>query len=166
MRIRRLAMVPLVVVAAACSSGSSKSTAPSTSTPSTATASSTAAPAAKARYLSKVNALCRTMNSRITALGAPASDPASQAEFNDRAIAITAGMLGQIRAVAKPPADADALTAIYAKVDLVLTDARSLSAALRAGDQNAAEAAQTKLNADSKSANDATIAYGLTVCGS
>jgi len=106
------------------------------------------------------------MNTRINALGTPANDPLAEAELNDRAIAITTEILGKIRAVPQPAGESDALGAIYAKVDAVLTDARSLSTALRARDQTAAQAVQTKLGTDSKTANDASIAYGLTVCGS
>jgi hypothetical protein len=163
----RFALVVLGVVAvSSCDGGSSKSAASSQATTTTRPTTSTSVVMTKASYVARANAICKTMNTQIAALGSPPSDPMAQAELNDKAITITTETLRKLRALPVPPGDAAALVAVYAKVDVVLADASRLSNALRSNDHVAAQRGQTKLAADSDAANAASNAYGLTVCGS
>jgi hypothetical protein len=106
------------------------------------------------------------MNARTGALANPGSDPAKQADVTDQAAAITSETLGKLRALPVPAGEKAAVQAIYSKVALIVTDAARLSSALRAGNQAAAQRANTTLEADAKAANEVSNAYGLTVCGS
>ena len=99
----------LLMTFAACSSGS-KSATSNAATATTLTLS-------KAAYISRANALCRTMNARIAALGDPGSDRLKLAQKTDRAVAITAATLRQLRDLPVPAGQAATLSAIYAKVD-------------------------------------------------
>lgn len=123
-------------------------------------------PPAKAAYVAQANAICQVMNDKTQALGDPGTDPLKEAMIFEQGVAITGAALGQLRALVPPPGDAVMVQAIFAKVELVLADAAQESVALRAGDQAKAQTIMTKLNADSTAANDASNAYGLTVCGS
>lgn len=166
MRLTRKTCARLLVLAcvggalAGCGGGSNKP-APSADPSSTTVASTT-----KAQFIVRANAICRTMNARIAAIGDAGNDPIKIADESDQTAVITAAALRRLRALPAPPGDAAELNAIYAKVDKILTDAAKLSTALRAQDRLAAQLAANQLSADSDAANNASNAYGLTVCGS
>jgi hypothetical protein len=145
-----------VLLASACSSGSSKSNAPT----------STTAPITKASYLAKANAICTTMNNRVSALGDPGQDRFRLATTIDKSSEIISQTLNRLRALPTPPGESAKIAAVYATVDKVLADAPAYSAALRGTSQAAANAAGRKLQAEQEAANAASIKYGLTVCGS
>jgi len=182
-------VIVLALVAGACSSSSSSSasttttgatattgatstTAPASTTTAgaatTAASSSTTAPtsSAKAAFLAKANAICKTMNDQLAQQGDPGTDPAALAQALDEAASVTADALRQLRALPIPPGDDAKLQAIYSKIDALLHDASQMSAALRAGDQKAAQQANQAVAADSDAANKLSNAYGLTTCGS
>lgn len=135
------------------------------SSPATPSGSPPPSPA-KAAYISRANAICTVMNHQTGALGDPGNDPQQQATVTSQSAAIASDALRQLRALPAPPGDATALNAIFAKVDVVVADATKLAAALRAGDQSKAQTLEATLQADTRAANDAANAYGLTVCGS
>jgi len=149
--------IPLIaiVLASACSSGSSKASPP----PSTAALT-------KAAYIVKANATCKTMNDRVKALGDPGRDPKKVAAVIDNSTVIIRQTLVRLRALPVPSGEATKLDAVYATVDKVLADAPTYSAALRAGNAQAANIAGSTLQAEQKAANAASVEYGLTVCGS
>ena len=152
----KLLVVIAVVCASACSSGSSKSSAP-TSTTSAVT---------KAAYLAQGNTICKTMNQRIAALGDPPDDPVDIAARFEQIHVIIGEALVELRLVPVPPGEEAKIAAVYATVDKVQKDAPAYSAALRAGNQQAAAAARKKVAADQARANAAAVGYGLTACGS
>jgi hypothetical protein len=157
---RSLVCLALVAVTACGSSGSSKSDAP-TNAPSTTTATATT----KASFLARANAICKTMNDEVEALGDPGDDPIRLATTSEKVSVVVRRTLRRLRALRSPPADAPKLAAIYVSVEKVIVDARTFSAALRARDVPAARAAGNQLDADQKKANRDAIVYGLTVCG-
>jgi hypothetical protein len=144
-----------IVLASACSSGSSKASPP----PSTVALT-------KASYIVKANALCRTMNNRTRALPDPGNDPKKAAATIDQGSAIVRQTLQRLRELPVPPGEGPKLSTVYAKVDTLLQDLAAYSAALRSGDQQAAIAAGKKIDAAQARANSASVEYGLTVCGS
>jgi len=141
-------------------------------TPSTAAPSPGAAPtpatgsAAKSRYVAQANALCQTMNTKVSAVPDPGSDPTAMATALSQVEWITAATVVKLRALPPAPGDAATVAAIYAKVDVFLADMTAEINALRAGNQSLAQSLDTKLNTDGDAANAASNAYGLTVCGS
>jgi hypothetical protein len=163
MRHRILPALAAMTFAAACSSA--KSSAPPRSTTEPATSATTTAAPTKASYLAAANAICRTLNDQVNALGTPPDDMNRTADLNDRTEHLTADALRKLRALAVPPGEAANISAIYAKVDRVLSDAAPFSAALRAGDRVAAQDAQSKLETDLQAVNTAATDYGLDVCG-
>ncbi len=165
-RLRRWALIPLAIVAIAACTSSSKPSAPSSTTQPPPSSTGSSVPSTKDAYVTAANAICRSMNTRVTALGAPPSDPKQEAEFNDQTGLITADGLRQLRELHPPAGDAATVAAIYTKVDVVLRDGERVSAQLRTGDQAGVQAAQTQLESDLQAANDAALAYGLTICGS
>lgn len=156
MRLFKMSVVGIaLVLASACSSGSSKSSDPT----------STTAPMTKAAYVAKANAICTTMNNRVKALGNPGNDPKRFATLIDQSAAIIRQTLVRLRALPVPPGERAKLAAVYATVDKVLADTPAYSGALRGTSQQAATDAGSKLQAEQNAANAASIRYGLTVCG-
>ncbi len=150
MRVFKMSIVALaLVLASACSSGSSKTNAPIT----------------KASYLAKANAICTTMNNRVKAFGNPGNDPKQLATLIDRSAAIIRQTLARLRALPVPPGEGAKVAAVYATVDTVLADTPAYTAALRGTSHQAATVAGRKLQAEQNAANAASITYGLTVCG-
>jgi hypothetical protein len=154
--VRFFLVVSALVATAACGNGTTSSG----SSPSGAVA-----PLTKAVYIAKANAICATMNARTKALGRPGPDIAAAVRASDKSGVIAAQALRQLRALPAPPTEAAALERIYSKVDAVIADYPSLSAALRTGRRAAIQSAATQLGADGKAANAASNAYGLTSCG-
>jgi hypothetical protein len=70
-----------------------------------------------------------------------------------------------LHALPMPAADVATLRAIYAKVDPFLADAHTAAAAFRSGDAVTGKRFFAEIDADTKAANDASDAYGVTVCG-
>jgi hypothetical protein len=127
----------------------------------------TAAPSiSRTEYTKQANAACQTMNDRTKAQGEPGDTPAELAAYVEAGGVIVTDTLGQLRALPMPSGEEAALGAIYDKVDVLLSDMNQLAAALRAGDQRKATALASQLEKDQKAANDASNAYGLTICGS
>jgi hypothetical protein len=151
-----------LVLVASCGGGSSKADAPATTA---APTTATTIPKARAAYIARANALCRTMNARVAKLTKGASSK-NEAALTDRAAKILSETLQQLRQVPTPPGDEASVRAIYAKIDVILADAPKLSAALRADDQATGQRVQVKLQQDSQEANALSKAYGLSVCGS
>ena len=160
--LRLMLIAPAIVLAAACGS-SAKS---SGSSPTTTLSSSTTVPKERAAYLAAGNALCTTMNAKVAKLANPGSSAAKEAAVTDQAAKIFADTFNKVRKLPTPPGDEATVRALYAKIDAMLADAPSLSAALRANDQAAGQRAQVQLQKDTELANAASNAYGLTVCGS
>jgi hypothetical protein len=150
----KLLVIMAVVCASACSSGSSKSPAPTTTAP----------PVTKASYLIQANTICTTMKQRIAALGNPRNDPIDIAANFDQVHVIIDEALAQLRLVAVPPADVARIAAVYATVDKLQKDSPAYSAALRAGNQQAATAARKQVATDQARANAAAVGYGMTAC--
>ena len=163
MRSLRRTLIPLAMLLAAACGSSAKS---SDSTPSTTKPSATTVPKGRAAYLAAGNALCKTMNAKVAALPDPGSSASKEAAVNDQAAKIVADTLAKLRKLPIPPGDEATVRAIYTKVDVIIADAPSLSAALRADDQAAGQRAQVKLQKDTDAANAASTAYGLKVCAS
>jgi hypothetical protein len=122
--------------------------------------------AAKAAYIAKANAICQTMVDKTSALPDPGTDPVAKANVDQQGSAITATALRQLRALPTPPGDAAKIRAIYAKIDVLLSDVSAEIAALRAGNQAQAQTLEARINDDTAASNAASNAYGLTVCGS
>ena len=76
------------------------------------------------------------------------------------------GTLVTLRALPPPEGDAEAVAAIWSKVDVLLDDYEALSAALRDGATAQVDELDAAAQASQAAANEASIAYGLTVCGS
>lgn len=127
--------------------------------------SSKTAEPTKAEYLTKANAICRAMNTQLAQIPPPGNDPVQAASSADRAIAITKPVLRALRALAAPTGDAQALAAIYQKVDVLVADYAAFSGAAHAGNLPALGPAGAQIDADSRVANAASNAYGMTVCG-
>lgn len=120
----------------------------------------------RTEYTEQANAACQTMNDRTKAQGEPGDTPAEVAAYVEAGGVIVTETLAQLRALPMPSGEEAALRAIYDKVDVLLSDINQLAAALRAGDQRKATALASQLETDQKAANDASNAYGLTICGS
>lgn len=149
-------VVVCMVAVASCGGGGSSSATTTTSAPSIT----------KADYIAQANALCQTMNDDVKAVPAPGSDPIKTADSLDQVVEIVTNTLAKLRALPTPAGDGTVLLAIFTKVELLLTDYRNLSAELRAGNLPAATQLDATSKTDQKAANDASNAYGLTVCGS
>ncbi len=147
----------LAVVVTGCGGGGS-SAVPTTTT-------TTAPPLTKTQYIREANSICTSMNAAIDAVPDPGDDKEKLAAGLDQVTSIAKASLAKLRALRPPAGDEAALEAIYAKVDVVLADYEQLSTALRSGDTTTANSLQRKGPTDQKAANDAAIAYGLTVCG-
>lgn len=134
---------------------------------STTTTTSTTSPAViKANYVAEANSICKVMNDAVAALPDPGSDPIKYADVVDEAIRIISNTLAKLRVLPPPAEDEAALEAIWSKVDVVIDDYSKLSSALRNGDLDSAPQLSQTAEASQKAANDASIEYGLTVCGS
>ncbi len=105
------------------------------------------------------------MNDQIRALPTGPSDASTIAHAADRAAAITGAALQSLRGLPMPSGDAQTLRMIYAKVDRVIADENQLSAELLAGNASGAKTVVARLRADTQTANAATNAYGMKVCG-
>jgi len=105
------------------------------------------------------------MNSRVKSLKA-AADPVAEAHVLDLEALITASALRQLRRLPVPPSEQILVGQIYSRVERVLAGLASLSAALRASNSAAVKTATWNLQRYTDAANAASIAYGLTVCGS
>jgi hypothetical protein len=126
----------------------------------------TIAPLTHSAYIAKANAICTRLNAQSNAIKDPGPDPIAVANTLDRATTITSSVLKQLRALPMPAADVATLRALYAKVDRIVADAhRTAAASFGAGDTASGKRLVAVIDADSKAANDASNAYGLTVCG-
>jgi hypothetical protein len=105
------------------------------------------------------------MNQRIAALGVPQDDPIAIASHVEQVHVIIGEALTSLRLVAVPPGEEAEIAAVYATFAKVLKDAPAYPAALRARNQQAAEAARKQLAADRAQAKAAAIRYGMTACG-
>jgi hypothetical protein len=159
------AVVATVVMAAACGS-SSKSSTPSSVTTTTTAHSATAFPKSRQAYLSAGNAICKAMNTQMEDLPDPGSSATKEAAVLVQSATIINDALRSLRKLPVPPGDQATVAAIFAKVDVVAADTKKLAATLKTNDQAAGQRAQAKLQQDSQTANAASNAYGLTVCGS
>ncbi len=139
----------LVVDLAACSGGSAKT-----------------APPTKAQYIQQANAICKEMNDALDAIADPGSDPGKYADAIDEVHDVIYETATKLRDVPMPTGEEDALLAIYSKVDIITRDLANLGAAVRAADVEKINRIEATLGADQDAANDASNAYGLTVCGS
>ena len=135
-----------------------------TSTSSTAT-TTTARAVSKAEYIATANAICGVMNDAVDALPDPA-DTAEAAITYEEAARIVSDTLEQLRALPPPPGDEESLDAIWVKVDELLEGYARFVAALRDDDQVLAQQISQDVEVTQNAANDASNAYGLTVCGS
>jgi len=153
-----LVAIGVVMVFAGCSGSSSSSKATTTTT--------TVPAITKADYITQANALCQTMNDGVKSIPDPGSDPTKVADAIDQTVEITTDTLAKLRALPLPAGDEATLQAIFAKVDALISDYHQVSAALGAGDKPTATQLNETGKADQKAANDASNAYGLTVCGS
>ena len=166
---RLLCAAPLLVFAlSACAGPSSQkgAVADISTTTTMAPTTTTTLAITRADYVNQANAICQTMNERIEALGEPGEDPAELVEMFGQSGVIMSDVLAKLRALPMPVGEESALAAVYAKVDVLRADLDQLIAAIQAGDEHKAIAMATKLEKDQKAANDASNAYGLTVCGS
>jgi hypothetical protein len=148
------------VALTACGGGSSSPAAHSSSTTAPASTGIT-----KGAYIQQANAICTDMNNQARTAQSTSSDPAVQADSVDDISAITRTALEKLRALPTPAGDAEVLGRAYAHVDTTLHDAGQVAAALRAGDIATARSISKTLAKDARAANDASTAYGLTVCG-
>jgi len=163
-RLRASLAVAAVVFLASCGSGGSDTSTRSTTTVSVQPTTPTSVPAGRAAYLATANALCRTMKSRISALGDPGLDPTKVADVDSKGAAILAETLRKLRALPAPSGDSATASAIYERLDALAADISQLSTATRSGDKAAAQQASATVKADVDAANSAANAYGLTAC--
>ena len=155
MRLCKLCAVCVaVLVAGACSSGSSKESAQTTTTPAVT----------KASYVARANTTCTTMRQRIAKLGNPPDDPIDLAAHFDQVHVIIGDALAELQLIAVPPGEAARIDAVYATVDKLQKDAPAYSAALRARNEAAVVAARKQIAADQTRASAAAAKYGLTAC--
>lgn len=166
----RLSLVatPLLMVfgLASCGGGGSSADEKSAGVVEEASTTTAAPSISRTDYMTQANAACQTMNDRTKAQGEPGDSPAELAAYVEAGSVIVTETLGQLRALPTPSGEEAALGAIYDKVEVLRSDMDQLAAALRAGDQRQATAVAGQLEKDQKAANDASNAYGLTVCGS
>ena len=120
----------------------------------------------KASYIEQANAICTGMNDAVDAMGDPPDDnPATMVQYLDRWVAILNDTLGDLRALPAPTGDEATLRAVYTKVDTLLADGIALGDAIKAGNSDLFDQLNAKLSASADTANAASLAYGLTVCG-
>lgn len=154
----------------------STSTAPSTpATTAPATATTAAAPTTtsskpaititKAAYVTQANSICRTMNNKMAALADPGDDLDKLVAMLNQTHQIMTETLTKLRALPVPAGQEAALTAIWAKVDVIVIGVENALAAFQAGNLDKAMTLLEQLDVDTATANAASIAYGLTVCG-
>lgn len=144
--------------------GLSTTTEASTTTSSTTT-SPTIQIVSKEAYVADANAVCQVMNDEIAALPDPGSDLLAYADVLDQAVIIVSDALGELRALTPPIGDEDAVEAIWAKVDVLVEEYTQLSVAIRNDETALVSALDQTAQASQTAANEASIAYGLTVCG-
>jgi hypothetical protein len=153
----------------ACGGGDDAADSTTTSTTAsttTASSSTTTVPAVvKADFLADANAICQDMNDAVGALPDPGSDPVAYADLVDDASGIISDTLASLRELPPPEGDASTVESIWAKVDVLLADYANLSAALRGGEAAQVDELSKAADASQAAANDASNAYGLTVCG-
>ncbi len=144
-----------------------RGTAKTGTTPSASAGTPSAGPTSseKAAFVARANDICQSGNTRQRALPSPTSN-AQKFDRVDQAIAITSDVVAQIKALPQPPGDEATLAALYAKYQTVIDLGRQEVAALKGGQASQADTLNGQLNAATQAANDASIAYGLTICGS
>ena len=120
----------------------------------------------KSDFVAQANAVCQVMNDKIKAMTVPKNDALKSAAYFDESAAVVQDTLDHLRALPVPAGDDTTVQSIYSKVDALLVDVAKFSAALRAGDKPAVDALAVTVKADQTAANEASNAYGLTVCGS
>jgi hypothetical protein len=153
---------------AACGGSSDKKAdgAIATTTSSTAAPTTTTlAPITKAAYIEQANAICKVMNDKSDALPDPGEDVAKVLSMFEQGRAITADALTQLRALRLPAGEEAAIDAVWDKADVMLADVDQAIAALKSGDLQQFVTITNRLETTGKAANDASTAYGLTVCG-
>lgn len=148
----------------ALDSTSSNSAASSAS--STTTTTTTLPPITKAEYLALANARCETMNTDVRAVPKPdTTDAEATAQYFEQIGIVIADTVAKLRTIPVPPGEEAALEEIYALVDKLIAENAAFAAAIRSGDTEEARAIRTTIDATQNGANEASIAYGLTVCG-
>jgi hypothetical protein len=105
------------------------------------------------------------MNDEIAALPDPGSDLLAYADVLDQAVVIISDALEELRALTPPIGDEDAVETIWAKVDVLVEQYTQLSAAIRNEESARVSELNQTAQASQTAANEASIAYGLTVCG-
>ncbi|HYH49552.1 MAG TPA: hypothetical protein VEG38_08395 [Acidimicrobiia bacterium] len=151
---------------AACG-GSSENTSDGVVTTTTVapTTTTTLPPITKAAYVQQGNAICQVMNDKNEALADPGEDLAKMVSMMEQSRQITADALAQLRDLRMPAGDEAALGAIFGQVDTVISDADQAIAALRAGQLENFLTIAERLEKNQQTVNDASIAFGLNVCG-
>ena len=157
------AVSPVLVVLVACSGSTTGdvsvvSTLPSAEHPS------------KADYIAAANARCAELNSDSIALSksyeSGPDTPAATAAFlrqNADLIEIT---IDELRARPRPSGDEATLDEVYEKAAALPPVARDMATAVDQGDMQTYDVLDEKGDQVQDEANDASDAYGLTVCGS
>jgi hypothetical protein len=143
----------LAISLTACGGGSSSSS--STTTPFVVT---------KADYIARANTVCLGMNARVASVSD--GDPFASADGVEQVKQIVSTTREELRTIPIPPGDEATLQDIYSKVDVLIRDYAELAEAMRSGDSSRTDEISAKGHRDQKAANDASNAYGLTVCGS
>ena len=155
-------------------SGSTSTTAAASSGSTTAGQPGSGAPLTKAAFVSKANAICKSVNDASTKLTPPTSDP-TKVTANDlpawnqfllKVIPYGQQQQSQLKALTPPAADQATVAGIIAKGDQVLADVQALQQAAAAGNVNAFKTAFTQSENDGNAADQAATSYGLTQCGS
>jgi hypothetical protein len=143
------------------------------STPTPAATSAPAATIAKADYITQAGAICTDGNTKVAALGAAPGDPTvatadqlaawnTYLQGTDTILAAEAPKLAALPNPDQGQAQSDAILGDLAKV---ITDGQAAEAAAQAGDVATFKTAVATFATDSKAANTAANAFGLTACG-
>jgi hypothetical protein len=149
----------LVVLAALAGCGGGSSTAATTTT-------SVAATITRADFIKQANAICQVMNDKVHAVPDPGSDPDKVADALQLDIAVTSDAFQQLQSLPMPAGDESVIEDIYSKINVLLSDGADLTASVRNRDRAKVITLQATVKADTTAANNASNAYGLTVCGS
>ena len=151
-KVAKAAGALLAISLTACGGGSSSS---STTAPFVVT---------KAEYIARANTVCEGMNARVASISD--GDPFASAEGVEQVKQIVSTTREELRTIPMPPGDEATLQDIYSKVDVPIRDYAELADAMRSGDSSRTYEINAQGHRDQKAANDASNAYGLTVCGS
>jgi hypothetical protein len=154
---RALGGLFVVAILAACGGGGSTAATTTTSAPATIT---------RADFIRQANAICQVMNDKVHAVPDPGSDPDKVADALQLDIAVTSDAFQQLQGLPMPAGDERVIEDIYSKINLLLSDGADLSASVRNRDRAKVLTLQATVKADTTAANNASNAYGLTVCGS